>query len=556
MTVRRRPSIWRWWYLVVTVLAAQVALPAGALAAPPGAGESYLKYYVVTSSYQGEPENLARISRRFLGTADRADDIFDLNVGRRQADGGALADPAALRPGWLIVLPWDAVGEGVRNGLLSAAQLGAGPGSGPPGGSTTGTAVAPPAPAGNTGAGVRCGAATAVTTTAVTTAGSDWAIRRMDPQRAWQRGEGDGVMVAVVDSGVDGALRQLAGRVAVGVDITAGSARGDSDCLGSGTAMAGIIAGRSVRPGDAGGMAPAATVLPVRVVGATGPARSTDVETGIQVAVSAGARVIALGDHVTLDDPVVAKAVSAALSHDVVVVAGATVTAPTGTGATSPPTEPAPAADAALLRVGGVGADGRPAAGYRPGAVHLVAPGVDVASLAAGTGAVRAGSGTPYAVAFVAGTVALVRAAFPNLGAAQVAYRIRATAERTGTGGPDPSTGWGMVDPGAAVTAVLPEEGRPAAPAPEPGGPGPVRVAVVVVLVLLLAVAAALLARRARRTRVISAVPVTVPLVGAAASVPLPSPPPAGTSAPLPSPPPAGTSAPSDAGDGSVGTRP
>ncbi|WP_329110971.1 S8 family serine peptidase [Micromonospora sp. NBC_01699] len=488
MAVRRRSSTRRRWFPVL-VVAMMLTLPAPAVAAPVAPGESYLKYYVVTSSYQGEPETLERISFRFLGTAQRADDIFALNVGRRQADGGTLTGPGPLAPGWLIVLPWDAVGEGVRYGLLSAAQLGTGPGPGPGTGSAPdGSAGSPDAPpVGGSTAGNPAGQCPAVNRVTGPARTDRWP----DPGPAWARTEGEGVMVAVLDSGVDGGRAGLTGRLAVGVDITAGSARGDVDCLGTGTAMAGIIAGRGGEGG--GGIAPAATVLPVRLVTDTPPARSTDVETGIRVAISAGAGVIALGGHVALDDPVVVAAVESALRHDVVVVAGAA----TGDGSSAAEhtddqaatTEPSREPATALLRVGGMGADGQPATGYRPGAVQLLAPG-------AGT---TAAVGTPYAVAYVAGTAALVRSAFPNLSAAQVAHRIRTTADPVGASTPDPGTGRRVLDPAAAVTAVLPEEGRPAGAAPDDGDPGPVRVAVVVVLVLLLAAAAAVLARRARR---------------------------------------------------------
>jgi hypothetical protein len=48
----------------------------------------YVTYYVVAASYQGQPENLSEIASRFLGSADRAGEIFALNSGRTQPDGG------------------------------------------------------------------------------------------------------------------------------------------------------------------------------------------------------------------------------------------------------------------------------------------------------------------------------------------------------------------------------------------------------------------------------------------------------------------------------------
>jgi subtilisin family serine protease len=58
----------------------------------------------------------------------------------------------------------------------------------------------------------------------------------------------------------------------------------------------------------------------------------------------------------------------------------------------------------------------------------------------------------------VSGVAALVRAYHPNLSAAQVRHRLEVTADHPPVALPDPQVGWGVVDPYAAVTAVLPEE--------------------------------------------------------------------------------------------------
>ncbi|MFI7024248.1 S8 family serine peptidase [Micromonospora sp. NPDC049900] len=476
MTTQRRLWI-RWWCgLLVLAVVASLATARPADAAPV---ETYAKYYVVTSSYQGEPERLSVITQRFLGTTARTTDVLHLNAGRVQPDGGRLTDPDTLRPGWIIVLPWDAYGEGVRYGMLSA--VGAPTPTPGPRPSTDPTPRQSPAP--DTG---RCAVAAGPQT------GSDWARQELAAEQAWALTEGSGVLVAVVDSGVDGSRPALGGRVTTGVDIVAGNERGDVDCLGSGTAMAGIIAARADGTETGGGIAPASAVLPVRVVTTTPQARAADVATGIEVAVSAGSTVVALGGYVDPATPEVAAAIRAALAHDVVVVAGAATT-----------TDPATGPDDAdgLLRVAGVGADGQLAADYRSGAVDLVAPAIDIATLVAGRDGTRAGSGTQYAVAFVAGAAALVRAALPNLDAAAVAHRLRVTANPAASRVPDPLTGFGMVDAGAAVTARLSEEERhdELATLGDDASPGPAAVAALVVL--LLAAAAGGLAWWSRRFR-------------------------------------------------------
>jgi hypothetical protein len=110
-------------------------------------------------------------------------------------------------------------------------------------------------------------------------------------------------------------------RVAGGADVTTGTGRGNADCLGSGTGMAGIIAAGSGADDGPIGIAPEATILPIRVVTTAPDAKAADAATAVEVAVSAGAKVIALGSYVDLTAPAVAAAVGVALGHDVLVVA-------------------------------------------------------------------------------------------------------------------------------------------------------------------------------------------------------------------------------------------
>jgi membrane-anchored mycosin MYCP len=120
------------------VSAAAGSVSAEASAAAPAASPAYEKYYIVAASYHGKPENLAEIAGRFLGSAARSTQIFDLNAGVLQPDGGKLTNPAVLDPGWVLVLPWDAVGAGVQYGL-------------PPSAATPAPASSRPAPARPTG---------------------------------------------------------------------------------------------------------------------------------------------------------------------------------------------------------------------------------------------------------------------------------------------------------------------------------------------------------------------------------------------------------------------
>jgi hypothetical protein len=82
--------------------------------------DGFQKYYKVAASYQGGPENLAEIADRFLGGSGRSPEIFDLNAGRRQPDGGALTDPNKLHAGWYV---GTAVGRLRRRGAVRPAPL-------------------------------------------------------------------------------------------------------------------------------------------------------------------------------------------------------------------------------------------------------------------------------------------------------------------------------------------------------------------------------------------------------------------------------------------------
>jgi membrane-anchored mycosin MYCP len=86
-------------------------------------------------------------------------------------------------------------------------------------------------------------------------------------------------------------------------------------------------------------------------------------------------------------------------------------------------------------------------------------------------------NGTSFAAPFVSGVVALIRSRFPELTAAQVMDLIKRTAHTPGEG-PNPATGYGVVDPVAALTYQLTPADTPRSdvgtpingpPQPDPG---------------------------------------------------------------------------------------
>ncbi|MET8524143.1 type VII secretion-associated serine protease mycosin [Micromonospora sp. NPDC005172] len=281
-----------------------------------------------------------------------------------------------------------------------------------------------------------------------------WPQRHLTPERAWTLTEGAGVVVAVLDSGVDARSPQLARRVLPGVDLTrTGGRRADSDCLGHGTFVAGIIAAAPASGTGFVGLAPKVRILPIRITDQ--PAGAPDaIATGIRTAVDRGADVVNVSAGTTVRDPAMEAAVRYAEQRNVVVVA-AVGNRDAGAGVRT-----YPAALPGVLAVGAMDSSGRRSDAASPNAgVALLAPGADVVSIGPRGAGHWQGSGTSYAAPFVAGTAALVRAYRPGLSAAQIRHRLQATADLPAAALPDAQFGWGVVNPMAALATMLPEEG-------------------------------------------------------------------------------------------------
>jgi type VII secretion-associated serine protease mycosin len=267
---------------------------------------------------------------------------------------------------------------------------------------------------------------------------------------------GAGVVVGVVDTGVEGSHPMLAGKVLPGLDVVNGAGRADSDCVGHGTFVAGIIAGLVIDGIGFSGVAPEAMIFPVRqadVAPRNGTIRT--LADSIRAAVDAGARVINVSVTVAAPTTLLADAVRYALDRDVVIVAAAGNDAEDGNPAKYPAAYPG------VIAVGAVGPDGQVSSFSETNTgVSVVAPGVDIVGPGAGgPGLVVGEQGTSFAAPFVAGVVALVRSHRPGLTAAQVKHRIEVTADRPAARAlPDPAYGFGLVNPNRAVTTEIPGE--------------------------------------------------------------------------------------------------
>lgn len=264
---------------------------------------------------------------------------------------------------------------------------------------------------------------------------------------AWDRSKGSGTMVvAVVDSGVNGLHPDLVGRVLAGYDATRNAtlpAGAASDDFGHGSMVAGLIGAATNNGVGIAGVAWNARILPVRVLDADGSGTDTDVIEGIAWAADKGAKVINLSLGGPYDSPALHDAVKYAVGKGAVVVAAAG-----NSGALEPMY---PAAYSESFAVAASDNHARLTDFSTFGSwVDLAAPGFDIVSTGLDAGYYTA-SGTSFSAPIVSGVAALVRTQSPTLTPAQVVSRLRSTARDTGPRGVDPYFGSGVVDAANAL---------------------------------------------------------------------------------------------------------
>lgn len=294
------------------------------------------------------------------------------------------------------------------------------------------------------------------------------ALALLGAEEANRVATGKGIVVAVVDSGIDAANPHLAGVVIGGVDLVGDGERADglSDTTGHGTAIAGQIAAQPVAGSGVVGLAPDARLLSVRVFrsdqqqdkdkgfGPT-PQRIAD---GIHWAADNGADIINVSMSQTNDSP----DLRAAVEHAAAV--GALVVASGGNRASDPDAKDGaryPAAYEQVLGVSAADASGRANdASIHGPQVGVTAPGMNVLSAALGGGDCVFASDAPassFATGYASAAAALVAEAHPEDPPAGWAYRLTATALRDDADRRDDINGWGFIQPFAAIE-LLPDE--------------------------------------------------------------------------------------------------
>ncbi|HEY1066002.1 MAG TPA: S8 family serine peptidase [Pirellulales bacterium] len=300
---------------------------------------------------------------------------------------------------------------------------------------------------------------------------NDWNLNSINAPESWAAGyTGQGVIVAVIDTGADFTHTELVGNLWANTDEIAGNGIDDDrngfvddrlgwdfanndnkpyDDEGHGTHVAGTIVGERNGAGVTG-VAYDATVMAVKVLSASGGGTLSSIASGIRYAVDNGARVINLSLGGSSGSSELQSAIAYAAQHSVLIVAAS------GNESASLPSWPAryAAQYTNVISVGAYDSSNRLASfSNRVGtsaAVQVDAPGVNVSSSLPNAQFANY-SGTSMATPHVAGLAALMLSANASLTAAQLRSLIVATADRVISG----SDSRGGIDAGYAVALAL-----------------------------------------------------------------------------------------------------
>lgn len=310
-----------------------------------------------------------------------------------------------------------------------------------------------------------------------------WVLGELNVQPAWATTHGKGVEVAVIDSGVNPDVSDLAGSVKTGPDFSGVSTPPTNPSWGvHGTWMASLIAGHGHGAGDDSGIigvAPQATVLSIRVITDSGDPNfgayekeslgqgQHELAEAIRYAVAHGASVISMSLGYSMQSAQVRLALQDAFNHKVVVVAAAGNSGDqAGADGRGHAPYSFPANYPGVLAVGAVNANGN-AQGFSSEnlSVQVAAPGYFVPAQGR-SGQYFFVTGTSPACALTAGVAALIKSKYPKLSDGQVISAITSTTSSRPAGGYNDKVGFGIVN----AARALQDAGRLAHQAAPPAG--------------------------------------------------------------------------------------
>ncbi|HRQ06026.1 MAG TPA: S8 family serine peptidase [Nitrosomonas halophila] len=272
---------------------------------------------------------------------------------------------------------------------------------------------------------------------------NSWALPKIQAPTAWQTATGDGITIAILDTGVNGNHPDLAANMVPGWNIYNNNAD-TTDVHGHGTLVAGSAAAVANNGHGSVGVAWDARIMPVRIADANAYAYFSAMASGIRWAADNGAKIANISYHGAAGSLTVQSAANYMRNKGGIVVVSAGNTSGYINYASS---------DALLVVSATSSNDARASwSSYGP-SVDLAAPGVSIYTTTRGGGYGYA-SGTSFSSPIVAATAALMLAANPDLAPTDVDSILKTTALDLGDPGHDHFYGHGRINAASAVEAA------------------------------------------------------------------------------------------------------
>ncbi|HEY9101983.1 S8 family serine peptidase [Chitinimonas sp.] len=292
---------------------------------------------------------------------------------------------------------------------------------------------------------------------------SSWHLAKIGASSAWDTATGNGVTIAILDSGVDGTHPDLAAQMVPGWNMINNNSD-TADVNGHGTAVAGAAAATANNAAGVAGVAYGAKIMPVRIADANAYAYWSDVANGLTWAADHGAKVANIS-YVGVSGSAAVQSAAQYLRNkggETVVCAG------------NNNIDEGIAPSDTMISVAATDAnDAKTSFSSYGSFVDIAAPGINIWTTQRG-GTYGQWWGTSIASPITAGVVAAMMSAKPGISPAQLENLLFSTAQDLGTAGKDVYFGWGRVNAAAAVTAaknaVITDTQAPTVAITSPGG--------------------------------------------------------------------------------------
>ena len=274
--------------------------------------------------------------------------------------------------------------------------------------------------------------------------GSSYHLPLVGAPAAWDTTQGEGVTIAILDSGVNGNHPDLAARMVPGYNFYDNNTD-TSDVQGHGTAVAGVAAAATNNSIGVAGVAGQAKIMPVRIADANAWAYYSTIAQGITWAADHGAKIANASYGGVSSSSAIINAANYLRSKGGVLFVSAG-----NTGAV----DSAPMTNSMVVVSATNAWDSRPSWSTYGNVVTLSAPGEYIYTTNR-EGGYGQWNGTSFSSPLVAGVGALMLSANPALTPAKVDSILYTTAKDIGDPGRDIYYGYGRVDAAAAVAAAV-----------------------------------------------------------------------------------------------------